>query len=413
MMHMGRWCLVAAVLLLPGRGTAATTLSEAFFQLLDRATVVAEGSIERTDTFKDGQLVVYRLGVGARLKGELPAATTIVSAVQELVFSTDRATLANGMRGIALLEPLPTYSSYRNALPEGSYYRFVGERPLLFDPAVADLIRRWVALAALPQVEQPRARIALSIDLLPEATAGDAAAAQLGRSSDLAPLLDEAALTRLTATLGNAALPLARRRAILAALSSRHVTAALPHLRPLEADSSLGPYVRETIASLGGSVTTEALFRDIERGDPDQRAAALRALAARDAERSAEVVERVGKVATADSDERVRLTAIETLGHCGDAAVPVLGTLLGDPSKRLAHGASRALVNVHSSAAVAVLAQQFTSGSNEAQVLAVFALRDINTSEASAALARAKEHASDPRLVRVIDLATGAGGREH
>jgi HEAT repeat protein len=62
---------------------------------------------------------------------------------------------------------------------------------------------------------------------------------------------------------------------------------------------------------------------------------------------------------------------------------------------------------------VAALIDQFTSGSYEAQVLAVFALRDIGTPAAGAALARAKEHPSDPRLVQVIDFATGAAKREH
>ena len=63
--------------------------------------------------------------------------------------------------------------------------------------------------------------------------------------------------------------------------------------------------------------------------------------------------------------------------------------------------------------AVAALSGTFDSGSYDAQVAAVFALREMGSTDAMRTLRQVRAAAPDPRLERVIDLALGVNTHGH
>jgi len=237
------------------------------------------------------------------------------------------------------------------------------------------------------------------------------ALAELGNTPDLGSALDGVGYDRIGALLSATQIPLDQRRALLRLLVEQHLNAALPMLQAVHAPG-LDPFLHQAIVALGGNVPAAALHDDLKGGTDDERMAGIDALAA-NAARSKDDGTRRDAVATLaaaaahDTSSPVRVAAVDQLGRMGDDAQAALTALLAEPDTHVVYAAGRALGVIGSPAAMRTLAQQFKQGSYDAQVAAVFGLREMGTPEAMRVLADVKADPPDPRLPRVIDLATG------
>ena len=135
--------LVLVALLLSGtsRLLAGDAPATGFFALLDVVPLVVTATVaERTENPALG-VVVYELAVRQVLKGTAPADKPVV--VEDLVFPSDRPTLATGEQWLVALEPLPSSSRYRSLL---------GEKPSLRIRAGRHGVRSAQASAVVQQV---------------------------------------------------------------------------------------------------------------------------------------------------------------------------------------------------------------------------------------------------------------------
>jgi HEAT repeat protein len=94
--------------------------------------------------------------------------------------------------------------------------------------------------------------------------------------------------------------------------------------------------------------------------------------------------------------------------------VTVLAALLQDPDRRIAAKAANALAKSGADDALAALSGTFGGGgSYDAQVVAVFALRDIGSPEAMRILRQVRAAPPDPRLEKALDLALDINTDRH
>ena len=404
----------AAVLLCPAAGTAA--VRENFFAALDAAPVVASGHVAKVERPEGVRLVLVHLHADTVLKGPATVGAALV-VVQELVFPSDTPAVAEGARGLAVLRSMPAYSAYRTVLTAGPYYQFTNRQQPLRDAQALAAARRWLALDRLPADERARKRVDALIDYAADAALGQDAIDQLGVTPDLPALLDRSGYDALATGLRNPKVPVAQRRALLQLLAERQVTGALPMLEAIR-DPALSAFVHQTIVTLGGAPTVEALAADVTSEAEEQRLAGVGALGtvaarATDAALRRRAIAALARCAADDASVAVRVEAVDRLGAIGSETLPVIETLLSDPQPPVVYAAGRALGTIATPAAVAVLAKQFKGTSYEAQVAAVFGLAAIGTEEALHVLADVKKAPPDPRLSRVIDFAAGGGLCQH
>jgi hypothetical protein len=392
--------------------TARAGAPDNFFAALDAAALVAVCQIEQVDQPAGSRLVIFHARTRDVLKGSMPAPPSSLSIVQELLFPSDAPAVATGASGLCVLKPMPQYSAYRTLLTAGPYYRFANPEMPLMEASLAAVTRQWLALQQLsPADERATKRVRWLLDHAGDARLGKDALAELGATADLGALLERVGYDRIGTLVRDTRIPLEQRRALLTLLADHHLTAALPVLLSVP-DAGLAPFLHQTIVALGGSVPMAQLQSDLKADADDQRLAGVDALgtaAARSHEEKMrqDAMATLARLAVHDGSAAVRLAAVDQLGKMGGEALPAIEPLLAQPDTHLVYAAGRALGAIGSPAATRMLAQQFKQGSYDAQVAAVFGLREIATPEALRVLADVKANPPDPRLPRVIDLATG------
>ena len=232
-----------------------------FFALLDEAPLVVTATVaERTENPSVG-VVVYQLAVRQVLKGTAAADTQVV--VEDLVFPSDRPTLAIGEQWLVALEPLPSSSRYRSLPGDKTYLRIRAGRHGVRSAQASAVVQRYLAAVApggprsvdtIPggrrsvgavYIETRHSeRIGALIAAVPNPLVGGDAVAALAADQRLARDLSEAQSRELASALGNATLPLERRRALLELIQAKRLAALLPAVRPLLADPTLAPFAR-------------------------------------------------------------------------------------------------------------------------------------------------------------------------
>ena len=245
---------------------------------------------------------------------------------------------------------------------------------------------------------------------MPSPLVGDDAVAALASDQSLARDLSEGQSRALASALGNTTVPLERRRAVLDLIREKHLAPLLPAVRPLLAEPSLAPFARRVLAVFGETPGAEELRRDVEQPDPAARRTAL------ESARSLPAPERLvflTGIAKDAGDDEIRCAAIDALARDGRAALPVLATLLQDPDRRVSSKAAIALAAAGGNDALGALSSAFAGGSYDAQVAAVFALRDIGSADALRMLRALRAAPPDPKLQKVIDLALGINTHGH
>jgi len=384
---------------------------ENFFGALDAAAVVSMCQVVQVDRPSGSPLVLFHVRTGDVLKGDVPPPESSPAVVQELLFPSDVPAVATGASGLCVLTAMPHYSAYRAVLTAGPYYQFAKREHPIMDPSVAPVARQWLALRPLSPDERTTKRVQLLLDHIGDVRLGRDALAELGTTVELGAALESAGYDRIGVLLRDTAIPLDRRRGVLTLLADQRVTAVLPILQSVH-DAALAPFVDRTIVALGGSVPIAQLQNDLKGGSDDQRLAGVDALAtlaarSKDAELRRDAISTLSQLALHEGSSAVRIAAVDQLGKLGSDALPHIEPLLSLHDTRVVYAAGRALGTIGSPAAMEVLAQQFKQGSYDAQVAAVFGLREIATPEAMRVLADVKANPPDPRLPRVVDLATG------
>ena len=396
-----RHAAVLAVPLLLLAFRARATPPDNVFAALDAATLVCTCQIEQVEQPAGARLVIARAHTGEVLKGSVPVPGGALAVVQELVFPSDVASVTKGTSGLCVLEPMPTHSAYRAVLTAGPYFQYAMPKTPVMASSLVELARQWLALEKLPAGERTTQRVQLLLARVADAQVSQDALTELGSTPELGALLERIGYDHIGALLRDDHLPLDRRRALLTLLVDRHVTAAVAMLQAVHA-TGLTPFLHQAIVALGGSIPVAALHDDLKAGTDDERLAGIDALGtsaarSKDDRTRQDAIATLAAVAAQDGSAAVRIAAVDQLGRIGGDACAALEPLLGAPDTHVVYAAGRALGVIGSPAALQTLAQQFKQGSYDAQVAAVFALREMATPDAMRVLADVKTNPPDPR----------------
>jgi len=402
--------LLACVALTPRAASAAAQL----FDLADRAKVVAWGTVERERTYADGKFRVFDVRVERLLKGDASPDGRL-TLVQERLFEGTKPLFAEGARALVFAVPLPRYTLYREALPEGSYVQWperldtVTDLASLRDPALVEPVERYLALG-----EDPEARAGflagLTTSVTPRLREGALAALEARR--DLAPLLDAATLAGVPAFLQDERIPLTARGDTLVRLARIGAPGVVAIAE--EAAGRGGPLLPaavDALVTLDRLPSTERLVAYSRSDDEALRVAAVRGLVKQGGETA---LGRVTVMVREDPSANVRMAALQALGFSADdRAVAILTDAVPAGDKRQAAAAADSLGRIGSPAAIAALEKLFLEGSYEVQTAVAFALKQSGTERGLAFLMRQHEQHPDPRVQRICKLALGEDLHEH
>ena len=395
-------CLLAAA-----PCSSASRAPEDFFAIVDGAPLVAGASIRGRRENAALGIVFFEVAVGQEIKGTAPPRLVVV---QEMVFASDRPLFDRGQEWLLALEPLPPSSRY-SALPQGeTYYRVrQGVHGVRRVDAIPFVQRYTAAVHEVP-AQQRGARIVSLVAALASDDVGDDVVRALAAEPSLAKDLSGAGAEHFAATMSDRHLPLERRLALLELVEAKRLSRFLSAVRPLLDDPEIAPFARRLLASFGEVPAAEHLRADLQRADPAARHAAVEAAQALPHD---ERLLLLAQVAAEDDEIEVRIAAIDALARGGRAAVPELAALLDDDDGRITYKAARGLAAAGGKEAVEALSGTFAGTNYDAQVAAVFALREIGSEGAMRALRELRESAPDPRLEKVIDVALGSGQHHH
>jgi len=390
--------------------TAGLLASEAaptsFFALLDKAPLVLTATV--AERSQDRAFIIYKLAVRQVLKGAAPESRPVV--VQDLVFPSDRPILAADKEWLLALEPLPSSSRYRTLPADHSYLRVRDGGHGVRSAEATAAVLPYLNAAAEPAEKRRRERVGALIAALWSPVVGVDAATALAAEPSLQRDLNEDLSRLLASALGDATIALEERRALLDLVREKRLETLLPAVRFLLAEPPLAPFARRVLASFGETPSTDELRADLAVPD---LAACRAALAAAQALPAAERLQFLTDAAGNGREYEVRAAAIEDLGRAGPAAVPALAALLNDPDGRISYKVAQALARSGGSEVVGILSATFNSGTYDAQVAAVFALRDIGSQEAMRILRQVRTAPPDPRLKEMIDVALGVNPHRH
>jgi hypothetical protein len=271
-----RSALMLAALLLVGTPLFAGEAHDTdFFAQLDATPFVVTATIGADAERPAPGIVPHEITVRRVLKGSLPAPQLVV--VEDLVFPSDRPLLSAGSEWLLALEPLPPASRYRNLPSDKAYVRIRGWRHGVGPADAVAAIEPYLAAAAQPDAAQRAARLSALIAALSSSAVGDDAVTALASDSSLARDLSADQSRALASALDNAALPLARRRAVLALVGEQRLAALVPTVRAQLADPALAPFARNVLAAFGEAPSLDMLRTDLTRSDSTAAIAAVAA----------------------------------------------------------------------------------------------------------------------------------------
>ncbi len=394
---------------LPGRVATAASV----FDLADQSDVVAVGTVAKTAVAEGGKLEVFtvepaRVLKGGALDGEL-------MLVQEMLFPTTKPYFATGTRTLVFAVPLPNYTSYREALGEGTYWRWTerldtaADVATLSDPAMIEPLVTYLTVRDDPAATARHLGTLLASPV-PRLRAD--ALATLEERDALMPLLDAEALAPLAAFLADPRIPPTVRAAPLVHLA-RHGAAGIGAIAEKIAASG-GPLEAaavDALVSVGKPPDEARLLAYSRRDDPALRIAAVRGLAQ---DGSPAALDRLEAILAADPASEVRVATLQALGGVtSDRAVALLAKALHEDDKERINAAAESLGRIGSPAAIAALADVLEHGTLDAQTAAAFALKRSGKWQAVEVLEDQAEHHPDARVRKIANVALGKESHEH
>jgi hypothetical protein len=397
-----------AALLVAAPTVAAERPPADFFTLVDGAPLVVTATVSgRSENVAFG-IVIYELVIRQALKGTPPAASLTV--VQDLVFPSDRPMFDREQEWLLALEPLPSSSRYHSLPQGGTHFRVRDGRRGARPVDALSAVERYLAVDREAPQKQRRERIGALVAALWSAPLGEDALRALAAHPTLAKDLTGAHAALFATALADEDLPLEQRRALLRLVEEKHLSALLTAVRPLLDEPELAPFARRLLASFGEVPAPDELRADLQLADSAARQAALEAAQTLP---QTERLPLLADVAKENDEYDVRVAAIDVLSRVGRPAVPALAALLDDEDGRITYKAARGLAAAGGPEAVDALSSTFAGTNYDAQVAAVFALRDIGTQDAMRVLRALRADPPDPRLEKVLDVALGGGGHHH
>jgi hypothetical protein len=417
-MIRARWYrrVLAAVVALAGAVLSGGSAADAgpLFAMADASALVVRGKVERVTPYEKAKLTVFRIQVTRVLTGDVAGGETIDLA-QEMLFATTQPYFAVGTETLIFAVPLPDYSSFREALPAGRYWRWTERLETtpdvapLTDPALTDAVAGYVAVREDPE--------ALA-DFVVRAIGGSSgrvrhdALALAGSRHEVVPLLDARRLAPLSAWLAGDATPVPERAAVLVALARMKA----PGVVELAEAMTVNGHPLQA-AAVDALVTIEKLPPDAQLLAWSQsRDDALRLVAARGLAKSGSdaALDRLAVMLETEGTNAVRLAIIRAVARTpSPRIVPLLAAELEKNDKEATLEAADSLVKQGTDAAVAVLTKALEGGSENAQLAAAFALKRMNRHDTEEILERVEREHPDPKVRRLCKLALGESMHEH
>lgn len=418
-MNRARWCrhvLAAVVALVAAVFCGGRSVAQAgqLFAMADASALVVRGKIERITPYEKAKLMVFRVQVTRALKGDVAAGETIDLA-QEMLFATTQPYFSVGTETLIFAVPLPDYSSFREALPAGRYWRWTERLETtpdvapLTDPTLTEGIAGYLAVR-----EDPEALADFVVHAIGGASGRvrQDVLASAGSRQELVPLLDARRLAPLSAWLASERTPVPERAAVLVALAKIKAPGVVELAEALTVNGS--PLQAAAVDAL---VTIERLPPDPQLLAWSQsRDDALRLVAARGLAKSGSdaALDRLAAMLETEGTHAVRLGIIKAVGRTqSPRIVPLLAAELEKNDKDATLAAADSLVKQGTEPAVAVLTKALETGSENAQLAAAFALKRMNRNETDEILERVERTHPDPKVRRLCKLALGESMHEH
>jgi len=393
---------------------AVPTDAAPLFGMADTSTVVVWGTVASITPYPAAKLQVFGIKVTRACKGDVAAGETMALA-QEMLFESTKPYFAPGVETLVLAVPLPSYSSFRKALPEGTYWRWterletVADVAGLTDPALAEAVARYLTV---------RDDAEATADFLAGTLAGSSgrlrndALIAIAARPELPPLLDAGRLQPLSPWLRDPRQPIAERAQVLVQLARVGAPGVVDLAEDLAAaDGPLQAAAVDALVSIDKVPPAERLLVWTRSSDEALRLAASRGLAKIG---SPAALDRLAEMLAHDTSAGVRLAIVQALARVpGEQAVTLLAGELAKSDKTLAVAAAESLGRLASPEAIAALAAALEQGSSEAQAAAAFALKRCNQREADEILQRLEANHPDPNVRRLCRLALGESMHEH
>jgi hypothetical protein len=364
--------------------------------LARQARLVVAGQVVSRTPYDDGRIVVARLSVAEVLKGG-PLGTHL--DVIETRDIPKPPVFIDGSRGVAFLRRASWSSSLAKALPAGTYYEplpdhaaYVSGDSAAEGKEITTLISRLLAgNRASGQTAAPAKARKLTFDLLAAGhpvLVGEGARRLAARRA-LEGKLDDGEVKTLDRTLGRSDLPAHVRVDLIRSLAAAGITQAVPALQRIDSPPDVMESAWQALDRLGAAPKPERIEELLVSRDAPVRAAAVRELLRRE---GVNAVSRAAPVALQDSDESVRLAAVEALGSLGrPEALPPLERVFAEAEGALRQAAGRSILAVGGQPAADAFARLALTAPPDAQRYAVVLLMTMGAEQNSAQLERIAE----------------------
>ena len=395
---------------------ALVTRAEAasLFAAADDATLVVRAKVEGSTPYPKAKLTVFHLRVGRALKGVVTEGERLELA-QEMLFESTKPLFTDGTETLVLAVPLPSYSSFRDALPEGTYWRWserlatAPELVPLADPALTDTVAAYLAAAG---------DVDALADFTVRALVGanprirEDALSDLAHRPTVTPLLDAVRLEPLDAWLRDAKQPPVERARAIVVLARDRAPGILPIAERLAGtEGPLQAPAIDALITMNRPPDVERLVTLSRRADEAMRLVAARGLATA---ATPAALDRLAELMTAEPSTNVRLAVIQAFGRTPNPRiVEIAARELARSDKPTTVPASDALVRQGTPEAIAALRQTLEEGKDEARLAAAFALKRVNRRDTDAILEEIESTHPDPAVRRLCKLALGESMHEH
>jgi hypothetical protein len=417
-MIRARWYrrVLAAAVALAGAVLSGGSVAHAgpLFAMADASALVVRGKVERITPYEKAKLTVFRIQVTRALHGDVAAGETIDLA-QEMLFPTTQPYFGVGTETLIFAVPLPDYSSFREALPAGRYWRWTERLEITADvapltaPELTDSVAGYLAVR-----EDPEALADFVVRAIggPSGRVRQDALALAGSHREVVPLLDARRLGPLSAWLASDRTPVPERAAVLVALARMKAMGVVELAEGLTVNGNpLQAAAVDALVTIEKLPPDEQLLAWSRSRDDALRLAAARGLAK---SASAAALDRLAAMLETEGTRAVRLAIIQAVARTpSPRIVPLLAAELEKTDKEATLAAADALAKQGTEPAVTVLTKALEGGSENAQLAAAFALKRMNRHETDEILERVERTHPDPKVRRLCKLALGESMHEH
>lgn len=403
-----------AVVILTSVLLVASADAAPLFGMADVSTLVVRGTVDKVTGYDAVQLQVFQVQVARVLKGDVAAGETIQLA-QEMLFASTKPYFAVGTETLVLAVPLPSYSTFQQALPAGRYWRWT-ERletapdvAVLTDPALTEAVARYLAVR-----EDTEATADFLVASLtgPNPRIRHDALIAISARREIPPLLDAGRLQPLSRWLRDASQPVTERAQVIVQLAHEGAPGVVDLAESLAAtEGPLQAPAVDALVTMDKLPPAERLLTWSRSADEALRLVASRGLAKIG---SPAALDRLAEMLAHETSGSVRLAIVQALGHVlGERSVELLATELTKSEKAITLAAAESLARLATHEAIVALRAALEHGSDDAQMAAAFALKRTNDREAEAILNELEATHPDPKVRRLCKLALGESMHEH